>query len=62
MCLKGVTASVFKILILVHWISGLSLTRTFGDMYILPSPVFFKGENPSSRGIGNLGWWECDKK
>ena len=37
-----------------HW--------SFGGMYILPSPVFFKGENPPSRRVGNLGWWESDKE
>ena len=31
-------------------------------MYILPSPVLFKGEDPPSRRLGNLGWWESDKE
>ena len=41
---------------------NISTLWSFGGMYILPSPVFFTGENPPSRSVGNLGWWESDKQ
>ena len=40
----------------------ISTLWSFGGMYILPSPVFFKGENSPSKRVGNLWWWEYDKE